>query len=300
MTCKGDYVAAECTLPTASIAMCVYNGERFLREQLASLVAQSVKPYELVVCDDKSSDESLTIIRKFAETAPFTVHIYENIRNLGYVKNFEKATQLCSGDIVFLCDQDDVWHPQKIERCVSAFQSEPDVGLVLHDFNWVDERGAAYPGPIERYGEDKLLAADLPQAFKRDSIEVFMLPYPRAWCGCMMAFRRLFVSDIVPIFPGKGHDDWILKLLAAISQVRFLDQVLIDYRIHSTNVNGRDVSQRTWSYRWNRFLYKANRVFKGHSKRAFYKQLLLRLGSSKHAVRYPRLVDKYRLHADGR
>ena len=95
MTCSGNGMAVGSTLPAVSIAMCVYNGERFLHEQLASLEAQSLQPYELVVCDDKSSDGSLAIIRKFAETAPFTVRIFENTHNLGYVKNFEQVIQLC-------------------------------------------------------------------------------------------------------------------------------------------------------------------------------------------------------------
>jgi glycosyltransferase involved in cell wall biosynthesis len=280
-----------------SVAMCTYNGAQFLSQQLASLAQQSWQPDELVVCDDRSADSSIFIVKEFAKTAPFKVSLYENERNLGYVQNFEQAIQRCSGDIVFLCDQDDVWHPDKIKRCVAAFESQPDVGLVLHGFNWVDDQGQAFSGPIERYGDEGLTAAELPQTFERSSIEVFMSPYPRAWCGCMMAFRSLFVGDIVPIFPGKGHDDWILKLLAAISHVRFLDEALIDYRIHSTNVNGRDISRRTLGYRWNRFLYKAVRVVKGYSKRGFYAHLLGRLALSKHNVLYPDLVKKYRRHA---
>ena len=109
-----------------------------------------------------------------------------------------------------------------------------------------------------------------------------------------MAFRRLFVTDIVPIFPGKGHDDWILKLLGALTDVRFLVDLLVSYRIHAFNVNGRDVSKRTVNYRWHRFLFKAKRVLNGHSKRGFHAAILRRIGKSAKPVRYPRLIQKYR------
>lgn len=298
MTYNGNgHPVVERTVSKVSVAMCTYNGDRFLSRQLASLAQQSWQPDELVVCDDQSVDSSIAIIKEFARTAPFKVFLYQNKCNLGYVRNFEQAIQMCSGDIVFLCDQDDVWHPEKIKRCVAVFEHEPAVGLVLHGFDWVDGQGQALPRPIERYGDAGLTASELPETFKQSSIEVFMSPYPRAWCGCMMAFRSLFLADIVPIFPGKGHDDWVLKLLSAISQVRFLDEALINYRIHSTNVNGRDISRRTLGYRWDRFLYKAARVLKGYSKRAFYEQLLKRLALSKHNVLYPELVKKYRHHA---
>ena len=279
----------------ASIALCTYNGERFLREQLASLVAQTVQPFEVIVCDDRSSDASVALVRQFAEKVPFPVTLFENKRNLGYVKNFEQAIARCNGDVIFLCDQDDIWHVEKIERCLEVFETNPDVGLVLHGFNWVDPDGAPYPGPSDRHGEERLSAEQLPQAFEGISIEVFMSPYPRAWCGCMMAFRRLFVTDIVPIFPGKGHDDWILKLLGALTDVRFLVDPLVNYRIHASNLNGRDVSKRTMmSYRWHRFLFKAGRIVRGHSKRGFYDAILRRIGQSAKPVRYPRLIQKYR------
>lgn len=278
----------------ASIALCTYNGERFLREQLASLSAQTVRPFEVIVCDDGSFDGSLEIVKRFAEMAPFPVKVFENKHNLGYVKNFEQAITRCDGDVIFLCDQDDVWHVEKIERCLEVFDTSHEVGLVLHGFNWVGEDGAPYPGPSERYGEERLSAEQLPQVFECSSIEIFMSPYPRAWCGCMMAFRRSFVGDIVPIFPGKGHDDWVLKLLGALTDVRFLPERLVDYRIHASNANGRDITHRTVRYRWDRFLFKARRAIRGHSKRDFYAAILHRIAKSGRAVRYPRLIQKYR------
>ena len=121
-----------------------------------------------------------------------------------------------------------------------------------------------------------------------------MRPYPRAWCGCMMAFRGKFVELIVPIFPGKGHDDWILKLLGPITHVRFLSEKLVEYRIHDQNTNGRDITNRTLRYRWARFRYKANRALRGYSKRGFYNHLLMRLRNADYVILYPRLLAMYR------
>ncbi|MEY4711793.1 MAG: hypothetical protein RIS88_1243 [Pseudomonadota bacterium] len=199
---------------TVSIALCTYNGERFLDLQLQSLLAQTVQPEELVVCDDASSDRSLEIVEAFARQAPFPVRVWRNSQNLGYVRNFEQAIGHCSQDLVFLCDQDDLWDPRKIEIIKSVFESEPEVGLCLHDFVRINAEGGHYENPLELYGEKQLRSADLPDEIRLHSIRAFVTPYPRAWCGCMMALRRDFVSVALPIFPGKGHDDWILKVIA--------------------------------------------------------------------------------------
>src|SRR6266567_6944512 len=97
-----------------SVAMCTYNGARFLREQLESIAAQSRLPDELVVCDDGSTDETVETIKAFVGRAPFAVRLEINSKNLGSTKNFEKAIGLCEGEIIALADQDDVWKPQKL------------------------------------------------------------------------------------------------------------------------------------------------------------------------------------------
>src|ERR671927_271278 len=99
-----------------SVAMCTYNGARFVREQLASIAAQTRPPDELVVCDDCSTDATLECIREFARTAPFPVRVVENEKNAGSTKNFERAVELCEGDFIALADQDDVWLPEKLQR----------------------------------------------------------------------------------------------------------------------------------------------------------------------------------------
>lgn len=284
-------------MPTVSIALCTYNGERHLLRQLETLAAQSVLPNEVVICDDASSDASVQIAQDFARTAPFSVHIHLNTQNLGYIKNFEKAISLCTQDIVFMCDQDDLWATEKIERIVEIFDTDSGTGLVLHDFCWIDESDQPWPGPIDTYGIQKLSSAQLAQEIKDNSISVFMEPYPRAWCGCMMAFRRTYNQIILPIFPGKGHDDWILKILAPVTQTCFITAPLVHYRMHSHNTNRRDLEPRTISYLWGRFIKNLAHLVKGHSKRHFYKLILSRLQASGLPIKYPKLLLAYKKYS---
>jgi glycosyltransferase involved in cell wall biosynthesis len=285
---------------TVSIAMCTYNGASFLRQQLNSLVNQSRRPDEIIICDDCSQDQSVEIAQNFANQHPdITIRVIQNPQNLGYVNNFEKAISLCTQDIIFLCDQDDLWQPEKIENMVSVFDAEPSVGLVLHDFCRIDEVNQLFPCAEDTYGPQNLIAAQLPQEIKNNSIDVFMQPYPRAWCGCMMAYRRSFNDVVLPIFPGKGHDDWILKILAPITETRFLASPLVHYRMHQQNTNRRDLEKRTLAYLWGRFVKKASLAIKGHTKSNFYRQTLNKLSQSGYPIRYPEILRCYRKYVRG-
>ena len=92
-----------------SVAMCTYNGGKYLREQLISIAKQARLPDELIVCDDVSNDATLQILNEFQKMAPFPIRIHRNGVRLGVTKNFEQAIALCNGDIIALSDQDDVW-----------------------------------------------------------------------------------------------------------------------------------------------------------------------------------------------
>src|ERR1022692_2995726 len=103
-----------------SVAMCTFDGGRFLSAQLESIAAQTRPPDELVVCDDGSSDASGNIIKDFARRAAFPTRLVVNDKHLGSTKNFEQAISLCQGTIVALADQDDVWYPHKLQRIEKA------------------------------------------------------------------------------------------------------------------------------------------------------------------------------------
>src|SRR5579862_5858669 len=120
-----------------SIAMCSYNGSRFLNDQLQSIRDQMLSPDELVVCDDASSDETTQILERFALSAPFPVRILRNERNLGPARNFEQAIRLCQGDLIALCDQDDYWHPNKLQ-VLSHRMQDTNIGGAFSDAELMD------------------------------------------------------------------------------------------------------------------------------------------------------------------
>ena len=215
-----------------SIALCTYNGADFLRAQLESYVRQTRLPDELVVCDDRSTDETGSILEEFAAAAPFPLRIVRNETNLGTIKNFEKAISLCGGDIIFLSDQDDVWQPQKIARFCAEFEAHPEVGLIFSNAELTDAGLAplgaslwdfAYPAHRE------IGAGRQNEFFKKLLCENVVT-------GATAAFRASLRDALLPIpanLPLMIHDHWIALAAAANSEILALDENLIQYRQHA-------------------------------------------------------------------
>jgi len=127
------------TTPRVSIAMTTYNAGPWLAEQLASFTRQQLLPDEVVICDDGSTDGTIDGLRRFAQDAPFAVQVECNPENLTTTPNFEKAVSLCRGEFIFLADQDDVWHPDKISSLVAELEAHPNAGAVFSNGRVVDE-----------------------------------------------------------------------------------------------------------------------------------------------------------------
>lgn len=203
-----------------SIAMATFNGGQYLREQLDSFKSQERTPDELVVCDDGSTDDTLSILDRFKSTAPFEVNVISNDRNLGYTKNFEKAISHCSGDVIFLADQDDIWYPTKIGVLENAFRASPDMQLVIHDGELVDEDLVSH-GVTKR---SQVLAG-------YGSDDSFIT-------GALTAIRREFLPCALPIPDGiKGHDGWLHNIARLLGKRMVIDQSLQYIRRHSTNTS---------------------------------------------------------------
>jgi glycosyltransferase involved in cell wall biosynthesis len=214
-----------------SIALCTYNGSKFLAEQLESFMQQTILPDELVVCDDCSSDNTTEILRKFQRKAPFPVRLYNNEINLGYTKNFEKAISLCTGDIIFLSDQDDVWLPEKIELIKNEFEKSSEVGLVFTDAELVDEN----LNPLGKRLWDRTFQDEKRKEFRRGK-EIKVLAFGSTATGATMAFRSELKKICLPIpcvFKGFIHDGWITLTATLFFRVVPLENPLIKYRQHA-------------------------------------------------------------------
>lgn len=207
-----------------SIALATYNGEKYLAEQLQSFCAQTRLPDELIVCDDCSNDETLKIIYAFKKQAPFSVKVYVNSNNLGYIQNFSKALSLCTGDIIFLSDQDDVWLPHKIEKMIQYFDLNPDIQLLVHDLDYCKE-------DLTPIGQTKIERMenifDLNQSFV---------------VGMATAIRRPFLRLCLPIPKSTRitHDLWLHKCAIAINKKKIIRESLALYRRHNLNVTYKD------------------------------------------------------------
>lgn len=203
-----------------SVAMTTYNGALYLHEQLGSFVKQSRLPDELVVCDDGSTDKTLDILRGFRSTAPFEVKICRNPERLGYSRNFEKAMKLCSGAVIFLSDQDDVWFPNKIERVVSAFVAKPKIMAVINDQILTDEK-------LAHHGATRLQQI---RALGRDDSAFFP--------GCCTALRREWREASLPAPRNALSYDWWINKLADVMEIRLvLAEPLQFYRLHASNTS---------------------------------------------------------------
>src|ERR1043166_8951710 len=210
--------------------MCTYNGAEFLTAQWESILAQSRKPDEVVVCDDGSSDGTRSLLEQLAQQSSVPVTLRFNEQNLGSVKNFEQAIRLCTGEIIALSDQDDVWRSDKLQLIEDTFTKHSAAGLVFSDAAIVDEN--LEPLGKRMWAEvgfephrQKLLA-------RGRALEVLVTGWTVT--GATMAFRSEFVNLSLPIPDGIAmiHDGWIALTTATVAAVVAIDEPLIKYRQH--------------------------------------------------------------------
>lgn len=203
-----------------SIAMTTYNGAHYLDEQLKSFLTQTTLPSELIVVDDCSTDNTMQILSDYKKSAPFDVHIYQNDYNIGYTQNFSKALSLCSGELIFLSDQDDAWMTTKITKLQNLYTKNPTKSVFMSDALLTDNQLT----PIKLTALQQFHQTGLP-------INSFVL-------GCCIAVTKDFVEQILPV-PKEyiGHDNWIVEL-ADILDARLLShEVLMYYRRHDSNTS---------------------------------------------------------------
>ena len=204
-----------------SVAMAYYNGGTYIEEQMESILSQLGEKDELIVSVDGASDGSKPLLLKMAD-------IDKRIRVIkgpgkGVVKNFENAIRHCTGDIIYLSDQDDIWKPDKVEKVNAAFR-DPEVKAVLHNAEIVDENGIPT-------GAASLFAV------RGSRTGILKNLIKNSYVGCCMAFRKELVLVICPI-PKEMymHDYWIGTAAEYMGKVCLLDEPLIGYRRHSSNV----------------------------------------------------------------
>lgn len=205
-----------------SVAMAVFNGERYMREQIDSILCQLEDNDELVISDDGSTDSSLQILQEYQKNDS-RIRLIKG-PGKGIKKNFEHAITLTRGQYIFLADQDDIWHKNKVDDVLNTFK-EQDVCLVVHDSKVFE-------------GEDTgNITVESFFDYRGSKAGVLKNIIKNSYIGCCMAFRRSVKEIILPIPPKiEMHDQWIGVLSDyAFGKSAFLREPLLLYRRHGEN-----------------------------------------------------------------
>ncbi|MEI7707004.1 MAG: glycosyltransferase [Chlorobium sp.] len=244
-----------------SIALAAYNGSKYLTEQLNSFTNQTHLPDELVIFDDASTDKTMFLLHEYQSSAPFDVIIYSNDNRVGYSKNFEQAIARCTGDILFISDQDDVWFPNKIKDTIDILSSHKNALVIINDQQICDIN--LVPTQFTNYSN------------------TYAAGFGPFWlsAGCCTAVRSSFVELLFP-FPNDliPFDGWI-HTLALLLKVRYVNNnVLQFYRRHSDNTSNSIASQLNPPDRFtNFFSYGLKDVRKGWLNDVLLKSKLIEL-----------------------
>lgn len=205
--------------PLISVALCTYNGERYLREQLESLLAQTYSNMEVVAVDDGSTDRTIELLREY-ERRDARLRVFVNTRNLGFVRNFERAISLCQGGLIAPCDQDDVWLHQKLRTLANCIGEH---SMAYCDSELIDAQGRGLGVSMSRFWA------------MRDLNDPAELVLSNCVSGHAMLFRRELL-DGRPLPTDVFHDWWLAMRAAARDGVAYCPQQLVRYRQHGNNV----------------------------------------------------------------
>ena len=214
--------------------MATYNGAQYLAEQLESVSRQSPAPYELVVCDDASTDSTLRLLQEFAARDLFPVRIVRNATNRGSSSAFERAIGLCAGDWIALCDQDDRWRADKLATVDRWASARPRAGAFFSDAERIDEEGSQLGRTLwQTVGFDSARQAEFGRYPGRMLLSEWVVT------GATLVFRAEYQTLILPLpdisthYRPLLHDAWISLVIACLADVVPIPERLIDYRVHS-------------------------------------------------------------------
>ena len=223
-----------------SVAFIVYNGAQYLRTQLDSILAQTHKVDEIIVCDDASSDNTKEILEEYKNKHPNLFFIHYNTGNIGPTKNIEKAIQSCTGELILLADQDDYWEAHKVEAIIKYFEQNPTMngvftnGSLINSYGELDNKYALWDIMSFPYKTIKS------KTELNNSLKLYINTVENAVTGATLAIRNnlAFLKQPFPIIKNLVHDRWLAINLAENNSLGILEEKLIRYRIHSAQAIG--------------------------------------------------------------
>lgn len=207
-----------------SVAMATYNGEKFLREQLDSILNQTYKDIELIVCDDCSTDSTWSILQEYQQKDK-RIRCYKNEKNLGFKKNFGKAISLCNGEFIALSDQDDIWIPEKLEESIKYIN---EYDMTCSNASLIDKNNL----PLNLTMQKDILRFDF---FPTNQDQLLChLCHKNIVQGATILAKTNFIKECLPIpdvFP--FHDHWFALFAATHNGIKYIDKPLLLYRKHT-------------------------------------------------------------------
>lgn len=217
-----------------SVAMTTYNGAQYVSEQLASILNQTVPVDEIIIFDDVSTDETAQILEEFDDSRIF---FRVNPSNLGYIQNFYNAIKACSGDYIFLADQDDIWESDKVEKMLEVMKAD-DYQALCSNFSLIDGQGNLITDTgqfvtnrfFERIANDHSRIIDV----SFDYLMKGNIVQGATYCITKKTQEAYIALNNQTVY----HDHQLLLIAAQIGKVAFLNEKLIHYRIHGNNTIG--------------------------------------------------------------
>lgn len=215
-----------------SVALCTFNGEIFLRQQLDSILVQSITVNEIIICDDLSSDGTISILNEYKNNFPQLIKLFFNTKTLGTIKNFEKAISLTNGDLIFLADQDDIWYYNKVEIMSDFFKKNQNCKLLFSNGTLIDEKGNVLNSTLwEKWN----FTNDMQNNWKinKNAFKDLVVNNNKI-TGATVCFNKSLKKYVIPIeLPlGYWHDAWLGIHASAQNGLMFIEESLINYRIH--------------------------------------------------------------------
>lgn len=237
-----------------SIVMATYNGEKYLIEQLDSLLSQSLPADEVIICDDCSKDNTVSMIKEYIEKNHLedSWKLVQNEKNLGYAGNFFKVLQLAQGEYIFFSDQDDIWCDNKLADMVEVMEKHAEIQLLCSDYEpfACSENAPAVPKAVmDKMTNDGSIEK---VEFSKKNIYIASL-------GCDMCLRKSFRDQIAPFWIERwAHDDYVWKTAQCVEGCYFFHKALIKRRLHDSNVSMHKMHNREVRARFLKELGEAN------------------------------------------
>lgn len=206
--------------PQVSVVICTYNGVQYIEEQLNTILAQSLVPTEIIICDDGSSDGTLKILNEYCNKYSI-IKLYQNPVQLGFNKNFEQALTIAKYDLIAISDQDDIWEFTKLEKMVKGF-NVGSLAVYCNSLRFINESDIAACKPSKNYR--RVVGQDIRCLFLYNTVS-----------GHALLIKRDLLNLILP-FPTNGYYDWWIAMVSTCNGgLSYVDEVLVYQRIHGKN-----------------------------------------------------------------